>query len=92
MREQYGVYDKVDNCWMGTETGPLLYTDATLPGVPAAKMAAVAAAVMTEQTGWPEGRLIPRFYDDDATQLRDKIDVPITGLEAIQRIESRVTE
>lgn len=76
---RYGVYDPVDNVWMGNDAGPVRYDDPLI--------ARLVAELLEVQVGLERGRLKAREYDCQNPRLRDSIDAKMKPEEAIRRME-----
>lgn len=87
----YGIYDTQDNCWLGDESGPRLFTRASTEwakGMPVNLIAKISAQVTGVQMGYAPGRLQAREFNDQNLVLRDKVDTKMTALEALKKIEN----
>jgi hypothetical protein len=75
------VWDSAESCWMGTDEGPLAYSDRT--------MAQIASQMMEQMLFGTdlECRLKPKRYDGTGAKLRETVGVRCTPEEAIARIE-----
>jgi len=87
----YGLYDTQDNCWLGDDDGPKLYTHELvekLNGMPLHLAVRIAAKMLETQLGYTPGRLQPREFDDENLVLRDKVDVLMSAEEALTKLET----
>lgn len=77
----WGIYDKADNCWIGNDDGPRLFDDHII-----ARMAAqvIECAVYGTDLGC---KYEARIYPKAPVRLRDKVDLKLTPLKALERIE-----
>jgi hypothetical protein len=76
---EYGLFDTVDQCWLGDDKGPKTFTDRTL---------AQASAQMTcVQLGWPQDRVRPKPMPDGVNRHKDDMDLKMTPAEALRAIE-----
>jgi hypothetical protein len=90
-RPGYGMYDTQDNCWLGDETGPRVFTiedSAKANGMPHRLMAQIAAQMVEVQLGYTPGRVQVREYDVKNLRLRDQVETQCTPLEALIKLES----
>ena len=77
----WGVFDTVDQCWLGTNdegTGPNVFADE--------QVAMAARIVYTARFAYPAGRLVVRrFTDEDAASVRpkDEVEPPLSYAEAM---------
>jgi hypothetical protein len=89
---KYGIYDTVDNCWIGNQDGPKLFDDATTeekhPGIQAKTMAQMAAQVIETQVfGTDLGhRYEGREFNEKNLRLRDSVDVKLSGIDALKKL------
>jgi hypothetical protein len=76
----WGILDTADNCWIGNDSGPLVFTDFA---------ARVAAQVLeTQAFGTDLGaRYKSREFVSSGLRLKDHIEVRMDSLTALQRIE-----
>jgi hypothetical protein len=73
----FGLWDGRDQCWLGNESGPLVYEEKL--------MAQLAATISTERLGrWVLPRVLVGYG-----KKKDDITPRISAEEAIRRIESR---
>lgn len=87
----YGIYDTVDNCWLGDENGPRLYTredSAKLQGMPQELVARIAAQVVEVQLGYEPGRLRAVEFREQELVHKDSVDTKMTPLEALIKLEN----
>jgi len=87
----YGIYDTQDNCWIGNETGPRVFTredSAKLNGMPQVLAAKIAAQIWGVQLGYVAGRLRERVFDEKDLQMKDEVPTKMDGLEALKKLES----
>jgi hypothetical protein len=90
---QWGVFDTVDQVWMGDATGPKLF-DEEAPGPdqkrlgPAAEvLAKVASQLVDTQLRQAPGRTRAKAYDGSGTTLKDEKPTVMTPLKALIRLE-----
>jgi hypothetical protein len=77
---KWGVFDTVDECWMGNSKGPLSYDDE--------KLAQVAAMVMDMRINWQIGRCRARVLPHPLPwRLRDTKDTRMSTVDALERLE-----
>lgn len=83
----YGVYDTEDNCWIGDDKGPRLFTVAdnekTKGVINYEVLAKLSAQITNIQMGYKPGRLVHREYKNEDLRLRDTLPVKMSGVEAI---------
>jgi hypothetical protein len=87
----YGLYDTQDDCWLGDDTGPKLYTHelvAKLNGLPLHTAARIAAQMIEVQLGYAPGRLQPREFNEENLVLKDEVPTLMTAEEALTRLET----
>ena len=90
-RPGYGMYDTQDNCWLGDETGPKVFTvedSARANGLPHRLMAQIAAQMVEVQLGYTPGRVQVREFNAPNLRLRDQVETQMTPLEALIKLES----
>jgi hypothetical protein len=90
-RPSYGMYDTQDDCWIGDETGPRVFTiedSAKCNGLPHRVMAQIAAQMAEVQLGYTPGRIQAREFNAENLRLRDSVDTKMTPLEALIKLES----
>ena len=78
MKKKWGLYDTVDNLWMGNNEGPLVYD--------VEQWAKLAAQVMNKQLGYVL-RIECRVYDESPKHLKDEVKAVMSGVEAIKNLE-----
>lgn len=76
---KYGIYDTVDECWLGDDNGPKLFEDEVV--------AQVAAQATGVQLGYAPTRIQHKEFIPASLHLRDQVDAKMTMLEALQGIE-----
>lgn len=76
---EYGLFDTVDQCWLGDDKGPKTFTDK--------KLAQVSAQMTCVQLGWRQDRVKPMPYDGGADKLKDELGLKLTPAEALKAIE-----
>ena len=74
----WGVYDKANACWIGSEAGPFTY--------PNSMLARAAATLLSERLGEPT-RLSARPYLQKANHLKDTLTPPHTIEEAWKKLK-----
>lgn len=82
LMKTYGIYDTKDNCWLGDDKGPKVYTDYTI--------ARIAAQVVEDQVFGGLGmrlRYEAREFKNQVVRLKDSVGTKRTFLESLQRIE-----
>lgn len=88
----YGIYDTQDNCWIGDDKGPILYTrDFAMTagkGMPQELLARMSAQITCVQMGWAPTRLRALEFTPQELHLKDEIPVKMSGVEAIRRAEN----
>lgn len=83
---KYGIYDTIDCCWLGNDTGPALFRADDLD------LAEIARSVCVVRLGiHAPGRLVVRVYDEPEVQLRDSIPTTITNTEALDYLQGKWT-
>jgi hypothetical protein len=90
-RPGYGLYDTQDGCWLGDSTGPRVFTiqdSAEANGLPHRLLAQIAAQMVEVQLGYTPGRVRVREFTDENLQLRDEVQITMTSLEALIKLES----
>lgn len=75
----WGVLDTLDNVWLGTMKGPLVFNTYGA--------AYLSALGFNESLGWSNGRAKPSEYRVPANQMRDTIKGRMTVGEALDRLE-----
>jgi len=86
----YGLYDTVDNCWLGTEMQPKLFTredSIALNGLPLPTLAQIAAQMAGVQLGYHPGRIQAREFHAGELTLKDEVPTKMTALEALKKLE-----
>jgi hypothetical protein len=87
----YGVYDTQENCWLGDETGPRLFTrelSKEANGVPQELLARIAAQLAGVQCGYAVGRLQARVFNEDDLVLKDSVPTKMSAVEALTKLEN----
>jgi hypothetical protein len=87
----YGIYDTRDNCWLGDETGPRVFTredSDKAKGMPQRIMAQIAAQMAEKQLGYGMGRLRAQEFRDGDFTLKDEVPTKMNALEALIRVEN----
>jgi len=87
----YAIYDTQDNCWLGDDTGPRLFTredSVKLNGMPQELAARIAAQVWGVQLGYAVGRLQAVVFRGEDLQMKDEVSTKMSGLEALKKLES----
>lgn len=72
----YGIWDTVDKCWMGNDSGPLLYQDELL-----------CRAAMTIM-GWrfrQAYRFRKKVFWEDNLRIKDVVTPPLSAVEAMEQ-------
>ncbi len=77
---KWGIYDPVDNCWMGNDHGPHLFDDQVI-----ARLVSETTDVML---GYPRRRLLEKEFPDEKLRLRDTADVKMSAEEALDAMEN----
>lgn len=88
---RYGIYDTRDNCWIGDETGPRVFTSEDSDkanGLPQRVLAQIAAQMAEKQLGYGMGRLRAQEFRDGGFTLKDEVQTKMTALEALIRVEN----
>ena len=86
---KYGVFDTVDELWIGDDKGPKLFdTEDPRFGADAALFAQAAAQIANTQMGWPPTRLEARPYTLQAVHLRDEVHTKMGPKAALRRLEA----
>jgi hypothetical protein len=68
----WGVYDTVDDCWLGPADGPaFVFHDR--------QAVVMLCRRITDRHRFPAGRVVPRTYDPEARHLKDAIRAPGHG-------------
>lgn len=62
---QFGLYDAVDNLWIGDDNGPFRYDDEIV--------ARLVAEVTSRSLGWSATRIRARPYTGIVRQIRDAV-------------------
>lgn len=73
----WGVYDTKDRCWMGNNTGPVVYDDLDT--------AKLSATILNERFGYA-ARLMPKVYAENAKVKRDEQTPMLSFEEAFSRL------
>jgi hypothetical protein len=76
---RWGVLDGEDNCWLGDDSGPRLFPDAT--------MARISAQVLGVQLGFHPLRLKAKEFTAPSVRLRDELPTRMGTVDALRRIE-----
>ena len=87
----YGIYDTQDECWIGDDAGPRVFTRADsieMNGMPQETIAKLAAQMAGVQLGYVPGRLQPREFHEKELHLRDEIPTKMSAIEALTKLES----
>ena|ERR1700675_2775829 len=87
----YGIYDTQDNCWIGDDKGPKLFTredSAKAKGMPQQVMARIAAMMAEMQLGYAPGRFQAAEFHAQDLRLKDSVDTKMTPLEALIKLEN----
>jgi hypothetical protein len=87
----YGIYDTQDNCWIGDETGPRVFTredSAKAKGMPHQVLAKIAAMMAEMQLGYKPGRFVAAEFNAENLRLRDSVETKMTPLEALIKLEN----
>jgi hypothetical protein len=85
----YGVYDTVDNCWLGDETGPKLFARKDAKnGVTQEILARISAQMTGVQMGYPVGRLRAQVFNEQELRLRDSVPTKMSAVEALTKLEN----
>src|SRR5271168_1531423 len=82
----YAIYDTQDNCWVGDETGPRMFTredSVKLNGMPQELAARIAAQVWGVQLGYVPGRLRAVIFKEEDLRMKDEVPTKMSGLEAL---------
>lgn len=77
-----GLYDIVDNCWLGDDYGPALYR------LHEREMAMLASASARLSLGWPWNRIDIRIYNEPANHKRDNLPYKQPLAESLRQLES----
>ncbi len=88
--EQWGVFDTVDNCWLGDDKGPKLFSDEhpTTQQLNGARTCAkICAQITAVRLDYNPARLQPRLYTSPATKLRDEVKTKVSAAGALKAIE-----
>ena len=90
----YGIYDTKENCWVGDESGPRLFTRADsvkCNGMPQRIIAQIAAQMAEIQVGYSKdgmaGRLRAQEFHGQDLVHKDSVDTLMTPLEALTKLE-----
>src|SRR5271163_2391180 len=86
----YGIYDTQDNCWIGDDTGPKLFSresSAEANGMPQELMARIAAQMIGVQLGYALGRLQCVVFKGEELQMKDEVPTKMTAIEALIKLE-----
>lgn len=75
---EFGLYDTVEDCWMGDAKGPVRYKDV--------RIGQVAERVINEQFGTIDRYMLRPILDQEFKH-RDTVEAKMTSLEAIRKIE-----
>lgn len=82
----WGLYDTADNCWMGDDEGPKIFSaDVDLENLFAS--ARIAAQIVDVRLGQKPGRTMVRHYPAAATRLRDKVEPKMSAEDALRGLE-----
>jgi len=87
----YAIYDTQDNCWLGDETGPKVFTRESsieAKGIPQELLAKIAAQMWGVQLGYALGRLRALVFKEEDLQIKDEVLTKMTALEALKKMES----
>lgn len=87
----YGIYDTQDNCWLGDETGPKLFTrehELVKLGMPRQLAARIAAQMTAVQLGYTPGRLQAVEFKGQDLVHKDSVDTKMTALAALKILET----
>jgi len=85
---KWGVYDTVDNVWIGDDAGPVLYdNDPDKPEITGEFLAKASAQIVDMRLGQPPGRCRAREWVEQSVRLRDTVDTKMSTLTALERLE-----
>jgi hypothetical protein len=87
-RFAWGVYDTKDDCWIGNDRGPLLYTGTEEPPVSGQLMAMAAATIANDRMMF-SCRFRARLFTGGPMRQRDEIEFRRSAEESVRRIEQR---
>jgi len=86
----YGLYDTRDKCWMGNDSGPLLYSDNAVNGVelktkePVSGLLLARAAVTILNERMRTTRLRARPYITPAKIFKDRVTPQCSAVQAMR--------
>lgn len=96
---EYGIYDTQDDCWLGDENGPRLFTledSKKANGMDTRIMAQIAAQMTEVQLGYSKdgmaGRLRAKEFNLREVKLKDEMPTTMTALEALVIVEGGKSE
>jgi hypothetical protein len=91
---EYGIYDTRDDCWLGDDNGPRLFTfedSKKANGMDTRIMAQIAAQMTEVQLGYSKdgmsGRLRAKEFNLKEVRLKDEMPTQMTALEALVIVE-----
>lgn len=91
---RYGIWDPIDQCWLGDGTGPKTFgagdvvgEDRELDDDGARAIARVSAEIACVQLGWPRNRCQVREYDGSGTKLKDELPAKDTTENVLRKLE-----
>lgn len=91
---EYGIYDSKDDCWLGDENGPRLFTfedSKKANGMDTRIMAQIAAQMTEVQLGYSSdgmaGRLRAREFNLREVKLKDEMPIQMTAHQALVIVE-----
>ena len=85
---KYGIYDTIDNVWMGDKNGPKLFdTEDAKYGQHALELAKISAHMGCQQLGYPPTRLREREFTESVLIKRDEKEPIRSAVDALKRIE-----
>lgn len=96
---EYGIYDTREDCWLGDENGPRLFTfedSKKANGMDTWTMAQIAAQMTEVQLGYSKdgmsGRLKAKEFNLKEVRLKDEMPTKMTALEALVIVEGGKTD
>lgn len=85
---KWGVYDTIENIWIGDEKGPILYdNDPERPMLTGEFMAKVSCSMVAIRLGHSPTRYRPKEWVEQPVRLKDSVDTKMSTLEALERYE-----
>jgi hypothetical protein len=88
-KQNWGIYDTVDKCWIGDEMGPKLFVDTISPNgkIIEAEMLAMIAAQMVDMQLGNVARCRAKVFNEKEVHLKDEKKTRFGAEEALKHLE-----